>query len=424
MSSEPSPSSRRIVIIGGGIMGASSLYHLAHSPSLPPNCHLTLIEASPHLAPGASGKSGGFLAQDWHGAATASIADLSYRLHRELAARDGGNEKWGYREVDTLSVAFDEAHQKGNKKLPEELGWVKGEHVTKVSNMGGGGTTAQVTPEPLVHHLVDEAKKKLSEKGCGFDLLLNTYAKKANLVGDKKEARIESLEVESTSRQPEQQTLPCTDLILSAGPWMGQLVPQLFPRPFITSHRFLNSASHIDGSRAHSVVIRGSTPTSNHCLFTDMTFYGGGSNSKRQRAAAPEVYARGDGTVYVCGGSDEVPLPRLASEIKHDGRKTADLLEQAAHLSPHVLATGAFAGLAIGSAAKREAIVEREQACYLPIAEKSDFIVAGDAKSGVWVGGGGASCWGITMGLGTGKCVSEMVLEGEVKSADVSALQG
>lgn len=32
------------------------------------------------------------------------------------------------------------------------------------------------------------------------------------------------------------------------------------------------------------------------------------------------------------------------------------------------------------------------------------------------------SCWGITQGPGTGKILSEMVLEGKAKSADVSKL--
>lgn len=32
------------------------------------------------------------------------------------------------------------------------------------------------------------------------------------------------------------------------------------------------------------------------------------------------------------------------------------------------------------------------------------------------------SCWGITQGPGTGKVLSEMILEGKAKSADVSKL--
>lgn len=95
--------SRSIHIIGGGIVGASTLYYLAQR--LPRNASVTLLEAAHGLAPGASGKSGGFLARDWHGAATSDLAELSYRLHAELAKSEGGVEKWGYREVEVSAAA-------------------------------------------------------------------------------------------------------------------------------------------------------------------------------------------------------------------------------------------------------------------------------------------------------------------------------
>jgi glycine/D-amino acid oxidase-like deaminating enzyme len=92
-----------IVIIGGGIAGVSTAYFLAISPHLPPSTKITLIEGS-KIAAGASGYSGGFLAKDWHGAATASLSAMSYDLHANLAKELGG-EKWGYRTVDTLVSA-------------------------------------------------------------------------------------------------------------------------------------------------------------------------------------------------------------------------------------------------------------------------------------------------------------------------------
>lgn len=100
-----SPSStqpaKRIVILGGGIAGISTAYYLSHSPSLPSGSSITIIEGT-DIAAAASGKSGGFLAKDWHGAATASLSAMSYELHAELAGKYGGKEKWGYRVVDTL----------------------------------------------------------------------------------------------------------------------------------------------------------------------------------------------------------------------------------------------------------------------------------------------------------------------------------
>ncbi|CAO1621209.1 unnamed protein product [Jaminaea pallidilutea] len=402
-SSSSSSGQRRVVIVGGGIMGASTLYSLVHSATPPQS--LTLVEAASTVAPGASGKSGGFLARDWHGPATSSIADLSFRLHRELAERDNGREKWGYRDVETLSVEFDSG--KTRNKAPKAIqDWVDGKHVSRSSVMGGSGSTAQATPLPLVEHLVESSKSKAAEKGIDLDILLNTYATKANL--DAGGSTIESVTVEPSNGGGgggESQTLPCTDVVLSAGPWTGSLVSSLFPRKFISSHQFLTSASYIDGSRAHSIVVRGTRPASNHCLFTEMS-YG------NHKAAAPEVYARSDGTVYICGGSDDVPLPRLAEEVDPDLKKTKALIEQTAALSPDVLAPDAGAK------------VERQQACYLPVGSRSNLIVSGDKSSGVWVGGGGASCWGITLSLGVGHCMAELMLEGKIKSAEDRMLRG
>ena len=129
--------------------------------------------------------------------------------------------------------------------------------------------------------------------------------------------------------------------------------------------------------------------------------------------SAPEVYARADGTVYVCGGSDEVALPEYAEDIQPDLKTTKLLLEQSAALAPDAL------DVSSGGAAK----CTRQQACYLPIARRS-MILNGDANMGVYVAGCGASCWGITMGLGVGKCLSELVIDGRVRSADVGMLRG
>lgn len=62
---------------------------------------VTLLEATDHLAPGASGYAGGLLGL-W--AYPESLAGLSFRLHSELAAEHGGAEKWGYRRLPTYQV--------------------------------------------------------------------------------------------------------------------------------------------------------------------------------------------------------------------------------------------------------------------------------------------------------------------------------
>ena len=87
-------------------------------------------------------------------------------------------------------------------------------------------------------------------------------------------------------------------LIHNHRPWTGKLLSKLFPTRDASLPKFVQNAKHIDGSRAHSVIIEGTGPTTNHCLFTEMRFDAG----KGSKAASPEVYARSDVTVYVCGG--------------------------------------------------------------------------------------------------------------------------
>lgn len=63
-------SPQHIVIIGAGIVGTSTAYYTAKHAQRN-GAKVTLVEAT-GVACAASGKAGGFLAKDWHGAATSS----------------------------------------------------------------------------------------------------------------------------------------------------------------------------------------------------------------------------------------------------------------------------------------------------------------------------------------------------------------
>jgi hypothetical protein len=98
---------KNIVIIGGGIVGVSTAYFLSKHPNLSADTHITIVEGS---SVAASGLSGGFLAKDWHGAATISLSTMSFDLHKKLADDFGGKENWGYRAVDTLVSGVDSSN--------------------------------------------------------------------------------------------------------------------------------------------------------------------------------------------------------------------------------------------------------------------------------------------------------------------------
>jgi predicted NAD/FAD-binding protein len=50
---------KNIVIIGGGIIGATSAYFLTHHPSYNPEKHKIILLEATKIAGGASGKAGG-----------------------------------------------------------------------------------------------------------------------------------------------------------------------------------------------------------------------------------------------------------------------------------------------------------------------------------------------------------------------------
>jgi len=84
----------RVLICGGGVIGASIAYFLMRR-----GVQSIVIERT-GLACAASGKSGGFLALDWcDGTPLQPLARRSFVLHAQLAEEIGTD--WGYRRLTT-----------------------------------------------------------------------------------------------------------------------------------------------------------------------------------------------------------------------------------------------------------------------------------------------------------------------------------
>ena len=84
----------RVLICGGGVIGASIAYFLSCR-----GVEAIVIERT-GIACAASGKSGGFLALDWcDGSPLESLARRSFALHASLPEKIGGD--WGYRRLTT-----------------------------------------------------------------------------------------------------------------------------------------------------------------------------------------------------------------------------------------------------------------------------------------------------------------------------------
>jgi glycine/D-amino acid oxidase-like deaminating enzyme len=100
------------VILGTGIIGASTAFYLSQSQS-PSTIHL--VEASPELFASASGYAGGFLAKDWFSPSTAALGALSFAEHKRLAEEHNGIEKWGYSRSTGTSYTASSADKTGKR---------------------------------------------------------------------------------------------------------------------------------------------------------------------------------------------------------------------------------------------------------------------------------------------------------------------
>src|SRR5262247_1250253 len=88
----------RVLICGGGVIGASIAYFLSCR-----GVRSVVIERV-GLACAASGKSGGFLALDWcDGTALEALARRGFALHATLVDTIGRD--WGYRRMTTYAAS-------------------------------------------------------------------------------------------------------------------------------------------------------------------------------------------------------------------------------------------------------------------------------------------------------------------------------
>src|SRR6188508_479839 len=106
----------RVVICGGGVIGACTAYFLARR-----GVDVTVVERT-EVACAASGKAGGFLALDWcSGSPLDALARRSFALHAELARDLAGD--WGYQRMNAYS-GFVARNRDVHKRTPAALDWV------------------------------------------------------------------------------------------------------------------------------------------------------------------------------------------------------------------------------------------------------------------------------------------------------------
>ncbi len=348
----------KVVICGGGIIGSSIAYHLAQK-----GVKSTVVErCEPACA--ASGKAGGFLARDWCDSyELGPLARRGFDLHMKMSTEEAFKD-CEYRRLDTLSLTVKDGKPKAAAKQGTLPQWVDGA-ASGVSELGSTATTAQVHPYKLT-----KAFLKIAQELVGTEVVMGTV--NGVEIGNNK---ITGVKVDG-------ETLEADVVVMTLGPW-SHLASKWFKLP------------QIEGQRAHSIIIQAEDITP-HALFLEYKPSGGLPRS-------PEVYPRPDGTVYMCGMSDQEPLPESAALVTANDKSCDTLFEISGHVS---------SALAHGSIAKK-------QACFLPISPDGlPLVGAIPGPSGAYIATG-HSCWGILNAPSTGEAMAELLVDGKASTVDI-----
>src|SRR6185436_19522422 len=149
----------RIIICGGGVIGASIAYFLSRRGVKP------IVVERTGIACAASGKSGGFLALDWcDGTPLADLARRSFWLHEDLAKSI--DRDWGYRRLATYAGAASAQNGRPRAVRPSDHPWLA-DAVTVTHRLGSPETTAQVHPGQFTAALMAAAVAQGAELHLG-----------------------------------------------------------------------------------------------------------------------------------------------------------------------------------------------------------------------------------------------------------------
>lgn len=156
-ASFPTKSPRTLVVIGGGIQGASVAYYLAQQQHQQGSKDNIIILESKMPASAASGKGGGFMARSWgDGSPTQRLHEIAFDLFdMELSTQ---LPLTSYRKLPVLSVTpgTKPAIQQAKSAAVSSIlpNWLNGK-VGGISVLGSGHDTAQVTPAEVVEKMLE-----------------------------------------------------------------------------------------------------------------------------------------------------------------------------------------------------------------------------------------------------------------------------
>ena len=210
------PAPKSIVVVGGGVQGVCCAYHLAERADS--NTKITLLEAV-HPASAASGKGGGFMARSWgDGSPTQGLHELAFDMYETMAPALGVES---YRKLPVLSVSpgYDGVKQARKSYGDIMPGWLDGA-VGRISPMGYGDDTAQITPKEFVDKMLQKHSDRIQVvKGT----CVGVETDQGSARGSRKITAVRytsgNTEEENDDESSEPLLIPADAMIVSAGPW-------------------------------------------------------------------------------------------------------------------------------------------------------------------------------------------------------------
>src|SRR6202171_3717961 len=349
----------RVLICGGGVIGACTAYFLARR-----GIDVIVVERT-EVAAAASGKAGGFLALDWcAGTPLDALARRSFGLHAELPGEIAGD--WGYRRMTAYS-GFVVPEADARRHVPAKLAWLS-DGVIIASQLGGPETAAIVHPRKFTTAIMSAAQ------GQGTEL------RRGQITGMVRRAHgpvVSGVEVDGG-------VIEADAVVVAMGPW------SLIAANWV-------SLPAVFGQRSPSLVYDTGTDVPADALFLDY-------HEESGAVVTVEVFARANGNTLVTAYSDQAPLPFDPAAVAPEPGEIDRLQAICERLSPKFRA---------------EKIIAR-QACFRPGTQDGLPLMGRVPQiEGAYVASG-HNVWGILNAPATGEALAELIADGVARSTDLT----
>lgn len=349
----------RVVICGGGVVGACTAYFLSRRA-----VEVIVVEGT-EVAAAASGKAGGFLALDWcTGTPLDALARRSFQLHAALPKEIA--DDWGYRPMTAYSGFVVSQHDPHRHK-PSQLDWLS-DGVVIASRLSTTETTAIVHPRMFTSAMMCAAQAHGAglRRGRVTGVVRHTHA-----------TTVRGVEVDGD-------VIEADAIVVAMGPW-SLLATEWMSLPAVF------------GQRSPSLVYDTGTDVPPQALFLD-------HHDETGDVVSVEVFPRADGSTHITALSDVVPLPIDPAAVKPESEAIDRLQAIAERLSPLFRA---------------ERILAR-QACFRPVTHDGLPLIGKVPRSeGLYVATG-HNVWGILNSPATGEAIAELIVEGATQSIDLA----